>query len=63
MNLESQVNNFNNYYVYSNLIRNGSIVIKTDTITLDNWSNHYCNCHSKYYRLNTPHYYMCKLNF
>ena len=41
MNLESQVNNFNNYYVYSNLIRNGSIVIKTDTISLDNWSNHY----------------------
>ena len=41
MNLESQVNNFNNYYVYSNLIRNGSIVIKTDTITLDNWINHY----------------------
>ena len=41
MNLESQVNNFNNYYVYTDLIRYGKIVIKTDDITLDNWSNHY----------------------
>lgn len=35
------LDNLNNYYVYSELIKNGRIIIDSTTININNWRNHY----------------------
>lgn len=35
------LDNFKVYYVYADLVKNGKFVINTNTITIDNWHDHY----------------------
>ena len=33
--------NLNNYYIYTELVKNQKMTIYTDTINIENWRNHY----------------------
>ena len=35
------LDNHNNYYIYDELITKGSLVVKADSININNWRNHY----------------------
>lgn len=35
------VNNFNNYFIYSELVKTGKQVVKSQDINMENWRNHY----------------------